>query len=269
MALVVQYLEVFKLIVEDGVGFALDVQCWVSKRFAAELQRYLFVVVAVDVAVPACPDEITHIEVALLGHHVCEQGVAGNVEGNAQEDVGASLVQLAAEFGFFAWVLRRRYVELEEGVAWHEGHLVEFGHVPGAHDDAAAVGVAFERLDDLLDLVDMASIRRGPASPLHAVNGAEVAVFARPFVPDGHIAFFEPVVVAGASQEPEQLLNDGSQVNFFCRDQREAFIQVKPHLVAKHALGARASAVGFGNAVLVHVLHEIFVLAADGTHKGI
>ena len=69
MALVVTHLEVFKLVVEDGVGFALDVKRGVGKRFTAELQRHLFVVVAVNVAVATGPDEVAHIEVALLGHH--------------------------------------------------------------------------------------------------------------------------------------------------------------------------------------------------------
>ncbi len=184
MALVVQHLEVFKLVVEDGIGFALDVQCWISKRFAAELQRHLFVVVAVDVAVATGPNEVAHIEVALLGHHVGEQGVAGDVEGDAQKDVCTSLVQLAAQFGFLAWILCRCHVKLKKRMAWHEGHLVELGHVPCAHDDAAAVGVVFQGVDDLLDLVDVAAVRGGPAAPLNAVNRPEVAVFAGPFIPN-------------------------------------------------------------------------------------
>ncbi len=268
MALVVQHLEVFKLVVEDGVGFALDVQRGVGKRFAAELERHLFVVVAVDVAVAARPDEVAHIEVALLGHHVGEQSVAGDVERHAQEDVSTALVQLAAELGFFAWISRRCHIELEERMARHECHLVELGHVPSAHDDAAAVGVVFERVDDLLNLVNVATIGCGPAAPLHAVYGAEVAVFAGPFVPDGDVAFFEPVVVTGAGQEPQQLLDDGAQVDLFGGDEWEAFVQVKAHLVAKHAFGAGARAVGLGNAVAVHMLHEIFVLTTGGAHKG-
>jgi hypothetical protein len=51
------------------------------------------------------------------------------------------------------------------------------------------------------------------------------------------------------------------------RDQREAFGQIKPHLVAKNALGARARAVCFSNTVGVDVLHKIFVLASDGAHE--
>ncbi len=268
MALVIQHLEVFKLVVEDGIGFALDVQRWVSKRFAAEMQRHLFVVVAVDVAVATRPDEVAHIQVALLGHHVGEQGIAGDVEGHAQEDVGAALVQLAAELGFFAWVLRGSHVKLEERMAGHQSHFVELGHVPSAHDDASAIGVAFEGVDDLLNLVNVAAVRGGPAAPLHAVHGAEVAIFACPLIPNGDVAFFQPIVIAGSSEEPQQLLNDRAQVNLLSGDQRKAFVQIKTHLITKNAFGASAGAVGFGNTVVVHVLHEVFVLAADGAHKG-
>ena len=268
MALVVQHLEVFKLVVEDGVGFALDVQCWVGEWFAAELQRHLLVVVAVNVAVPARPDEVAHIQVALLRHHMGEQGVASNVERHAQENIGTALVQLTAELGFFARVLRRRYIELKERMAGHECHLVELGHVPCAHDDAAAVGVGFEGVNDLLNLVNVAAIWCGPAAPLHAIHRTEVTIFAGPLVPNGDVAFFEPVVVARSRQEPQQLLDDGAQVNLFGGHQRKALVKVKAHLVAKHALGARACAVGFGNAVGIHVLHEVFVLTADRAHKG-
>jgi hypothetical protein len=46
-------------------------------------------------------------------------------------------------------------------------------------------------------------------------------------------------------------------------------VKIEAHLVAKHALRARARAVGLGHALADHVLHEIFVLAADGAHKGL
>jgi len=268
VALVVQHLEVFKLVVEDGRWFAFDVQSRVSEWFAAQLQRDLLVVVAVDVTVATRPNEVAHIQVALLGHHVGEQGIAGDVEGHTQEYVGTALVQLTAELGFFARVLCRRDIELEERVAGHERHLVEFGHVPSAHNHAAAVGVAFERVDDLLNLVNVAAVWCGPAAPLHAVDGAKIAVFAGPFVPNGDLAFFQPVVVAGPREEPQQFLNDGAKVYFFGGDQRKTFAQIKAHLVAKHALGARASAVRLSNAMLGYVLHQIFVLAANRAHKG-
>ena len=55
-------------------------------------------------------------ESGLLGHHVGEQRVAGDVERNAEEHVGAALVQLAGE-------LAVGDVELEESVARRQGHL--------------------------------------------------------------------------------------------------------------------------------------------------
>ena len=268
MALVVQHLKVFKLVVKDRSRFAFDLERGISKGRAAELQVHLFVVVAVNVAVATGPDEVAHIEIALLRHHVREPGVAGNVEGHTQKDVSTALVQLAAELGFFARVLCRCHVELKKRMAGHERHLVEFGHVPRAHNDAAAIGVALECVDDLLNLIDMAAIGLRPAAPLHTVDRTEVSIFAGPFVPNGDVTFFEPIVVARACEEPKQFLNDGAQMNLFGGHQWKAFIQIKAHLVAENAFGACARAVGFGNTMGVDVLHKIFVLAADGAHRG-
>ena len=53
-------------------------------------------------------------------------------------------------------------------------------------------------------------------------------------------------------------------MDFLGRDQREAFGQVEAHLVAEHAAGAGAGAVGLGGAMRVHMAHEVFVLGADG-----
>ena len=153
-------------------------------------------------------------------------------------------------------------------MAGHEGHFVQFGHVPRAHNDAAGIGVAFEGFDDLGHLVNVTTIWRGPAAPLHAIDGTEVAVFTRPFVPDGDVAFLEPIVVRGACQKPQELLDDGAQVNLFGGDQRKAFVQIKTHLIAKHAFGASAGTVGFVHAVRVDVLHEVFVLTADRAVQG-
>ena len=150
-------------------------------------------------------------------------------------------------------------------MAGHQGHLGEFGHVPCADNDAARVRVAFQGLNDLGDLVNVAAIRRGPAAPLHAIDRPQVTVLARPLVPNRDAALAQPVVVAGPGEKPQQLLNDGAQVHLLGGDQRKALVQVKPHLVAKHALGARARAVPFGHALRVHMAHEIFVLRTDRT----
>ena len=220
--------------------------------------RWLFFRFQKAVAVAASPDEVAHFQAALLGQHMGQQRVAGDVEGYAQEDVGAALVELAAELSF-------SHIELEEGVAGHEGHLVQLGHVPGADDDAAAVGIALELLDDFGNLVDMRAVGLGPAAPLHAIHRAQVAgLLVGPFVPDGAAALLQPLHIAVAAQKPQQLQDDGLQVHLLGGDQGEAFIEVEAHLVAEHTARSRARAVGFGRAVLEHMAHKGFVLAAHG-----
>lgn len=150
-------------------------------------------------------------------------------------------------------------------VAGHERHLVQLGHVPGADDDAAAVGIALELLDDFGNLVDMRAVGLGPAAPLHAIHRAQVAsLLVGPLVPDGAAAFLQPLHIAVAAQKPQQLQNDGFQVHLLGGDQGEAFIEVEAHLIAENAARARARAVGLGRAVLVHMAHKGFVLAAHG-----
>ena len=149
-------------------------------------------------------------------------------------------------------------------MARHERHLVQIGHIPGADDDAAAVRVGLELLDHFGDLVNVCAIGLGPAAPLHAVHGAQVAGFlVGPFVPDGAAALLQPFDVAVSAQEPQQFIDDGFEVHLFGGDQRKAFVQVKAHLVAKHTACAGASAVTFGHTMFKHMAHKVFVLRAD------
>ena len=89
-------LEVLVGVVEDRCWSALDVQHRVGVRRTFELRAHLLVVVVVDVAIAASPDEVAHPQVALLRQHVGQQCVAGDVEGHPEKDVGTALVQLAA-----------------------------------------------------------------------------------------------------------------------------------------------------------------------------
>ena len=218
--------------------------------------------VAVDVAVAAGPDEVADVQLALLRHHVRQQRVARDVEGHAEEDVGAALVELAAEPGA-ARRRRRRHVELEERVTGQQRHLRQVGDVPGADDDPARVGIGLELLDDVGDLVDVTAVGCRPGAPLDAVHRTEIAIRTRPLVPDRDVALLQPARVAVAAQEPEQLEDDRAQVHLLGRDQREAFAQVETHLVAEDALRSGARAVGLGDAVVADVAQEVLVLRAD------
>src|SRR5262245_1392703 len=97
MMLVADDPEVLEGVVEDRRGPTVQRQRRKRERVARELRLHLLAVVVVDVAVAARPDEVADLEVALLREHVREQGVARDVERNAEEDVRAALIQLAAE----------------------------------------------------------------------------------------------------------------------------------------------------------------------------
>src|SRR5256885_5443908 len=57
----------------------------------------LFLSIQVQVAVPAGPDELAGLEIALLREQVCEQRVAGDVERYPDKNVRAALVERSEE----------------------------------------------------------------------------------------------------------------------------------------------------------------------------
>ena len=123
------------------------------------------------------------------------------------------------------------------------------------------VGVGADRLDDLGDLVDVATVGRRPRPPLVAVDRPEVAVVVGPLVPDRDAALLQPAHVGVAAQEPQQLADDRAQVQPLGRDHREALGEVEAHLVAEHAAGARAGAVGLVDTGRHDVVEQVEVLA--------
>jgi hypothetical protein len=123
VGLVVLQLEILEHVIEEGSGPPLDAEARGREGLARELEPRLLRVVEVEVAVAARPDEVARVEPALLGHHVCQQRVTGDVEGDAEEDVGRALVELAGEAAFGD-------VELEEEVTGRERHPLQLAHVP-------------------------------------------------------------------------------------------------------------------------------------------
>ena len=198
--------------------------------------------VLIDVAVAARPDEVAGLEVALLRDHVREERVARDVEGNAQEHVAAALIELAGE-------LPVSYVELEEAVAGRERHLVYLRRVPRAHHQSARVGRLADALEQVRDLVDRAAVCCGPRAPLTAIDGAELAVLVGPLVPNGHVVVVQILDVGRPREEPEELVDDRSQMELLRRDEREPLRKVEAHLAAEERARARARAVGLVCAV--------------------
>src|SRR6267378_1775214 len=253
MMLVVHELEVLVLIRENARRAAADHKLRQLERRARELQVRLLEMIEVQVAVPAAPDELAGLEIALLREQVCEQRVAGDVERYPNENVRAALVELTGQ-------PPGGRVELEERVTGHEAHALELAHVPGADHDATRIGVGPEALDGLGDLVDGASVGCRPGTPLPAVDRAQLAVLIRPFVPDRDVVFAQPGDVGVATQEPQQLVDQRPQVDLPGGDQREAAAEIEAHLVRKHRQGAGAGPVTLAHALGPDPAHQLQVL---------
>lgn len=162
------------------------------------------------------------------------------------------MVELAAEPAVLG-------VELEEGVAGRESHLIELGGVPSGDDDAAARRVGAEEVDGLGDLVYGCAGGVGPATPLGAVDGAEVAVGVSPLVPDGDAILVEVADVGIAAKEPKELVDDGAPMELFGGDEGEGFAEVEAGLSAEKGEGAGSRSVSARGAVLEHEAEELVI----------
>ena len=152
-------------------------------------------------------------------------------------------------------------------MARRQRHFIQLANVPGGNDDAARVWIVFQLVHHGGDLVNMAAIRRWPCAPLLAVNLAQVAVLVCPFIPDGNVIFVQIRNVSIALQEPEQFMNDRAQMAALCRHQREAFLQVEAHLVAKNGERTGTGAVIFRRALIEHFFHQFKILFHGSSGK--
>src|SRR5260221_14633484 len=101
---------------------------------------------------------------------------------------------------------------------------------------------------------------RAPGAPLVAVPRAELAALVGPFVPDAHATLLQPLDVGVAAPEPEQLVEDGFEVQLLRREQRKALVEREAQLAAEHRERAGAGAVGLARAVLAHLGVQVALL---------
>ena len=162
---------------------------------AGELQAGLLEVVGVEVEIAEGVNKRARLEPADLRNHDCEERIGGDIEGHAEEEVCAALVELATEFAILD-------IELKQRMTWCEGHKVELGGVPCRNDEATAIGIFFDVFDDARDLIDGGAIRSAPVAPLGPIDAAEVALLIGPLVPDSDLIFPQVAGVCIALQEP-------------------------------------------------------------------
>src|SRR5690625_2100286 len=97
MSLVVAQVKILMAEVEQVADRRIEMHGRQSKGRACKLQIGLFEVIQVKVRITKGMHEDPQFQVADLGNHHGQQGIGGYVEGHAQEDVGAALVELAVK----------------------------------------------------------------------------------------------------------------------------------------------------------------------------
>ncbi len=230
MRIVTDEFEIFELevvnVFDGRVQFHLGQRSVIARKLLARLLE----MIVVEMQVAKCMDEIARHEINNLGHHHREQRVACDVERNAEKKIAAALVKLATQLAVLD-------IQLEEDVTRWQGHLVDLGRIPCAHYQPPALRIRFDLCDQIIDLVHSRAVCPAPIAPLCAINTTELAVFIGPFIPDRHAVLVEITSVGVAAQEPEQLINDGFDVQLFCGEQREprpVLAQIKPRLRAEN-----------------------------------
>ena len=214
--LVILEREVVVVEVKDRFDIRVDAHRGEWVWCSGQLKPNLLQMVEVDVRVARCMDKVAGLETCNLRHHHGQEGVGGDVERNAKETVGGTLVKLKGQATI-------GNIELEEHMARRKVHVGEVSDVPSVDDDTAGVGVVFYVVNGICYLVDESSIVVGPMAPLVAVDVSEVARgWVSPFVPDANSVFLQVAHVGVSVEEPKQFVDDGFEVNFFGGDDGEA-----------------------------------------------
>src|SRR5579871_3154597 len=213
--------------------------------------------IEIEVGVSERLDEFAGGQPGHLRHHHRQQRVGGDVERNAEKDVGRALIELTGEAAV-------SHVELEKAVAGRKRHPGNVGGIPGSNDQAPGIRITPYLLHDPVDLVERFAVSEWPGPPLFSVNGAEFAILVGPFVPDAYPVLAQPAHVGFASQEPQKFVDDRLDVQLLGREQREAGGKIEAHLVTEHGDGARARAVALLDACLENSGQKVVVL----THMG-
>ncbi len=152
-------------------------------RLAGQLQPGLFYMIIIQVHVSEGMYELTGLQSSDLRYHHGEERVRSNIKGHTQEHICAALVQLAGELAI-------GHIKLEQCMARAQAHARQVAYIPCVYDHPAAVGVCFQLVQYIFYLVVGFTVGARPGAPLVAVDGPQVAIGIRPFIPYPHAVVF-------------------------------------------------------------------------------
>src|SRR3989344_928892 len=212
-----------------------------------------------------------------------EKRVARDVEGHAEENIGASLIQLQTYFS----VLDVHLVEVVANREPHSlarlRHAVEILGIPSSHDRVVSVRIFAQFFDHPAELVYRSAIMCRPTSPELPVNVAQFPMLLRksgifcdlfyeglfgefgrsPFchffvvnlvrivVPNMDIVVDQVLYVGLAGKEPVEFVKHALPVDLFCGKQRQSLRKIEADLPTEHAVGLYAGS-------RVHLLLSVF-----------
>ena len=139
-------------------------------------------------------------------------------------------------------------------------HLLQLAHIPGRHQQSPRIWVPLYLFYQTTDLVHMSSVRRPPRAPLMSINGTQFAVGACPLVPNTHPMVMQILHIRVATQKPQQLVYNGTQMQFLRSQQRKTVVKMEPHLVSEHTDSARTRTILLRHAVVQHMLQQVKIL---------
>src|ERR1700730_9087349 len=164
-------------------------------------------------------------------------------------------------------------------MAGRERHCRQIGGVPSGDDQTAGKRIPLDFFHHRGNLVDDAPVRGLPRAPLLAIDGSEIAVLVRPFVPDADAMRLEIGDIGIAAQKPQKLVDDGFPVQLLGGDERKALAQGEPHLTPEKRAGSGPGAIGlifavaeyFGEKVEIGLHARTFyrLFAALGNSTGV
>lgn len=76
-------LEIIELEIENILDFPLYGQLWQFRRVASELQIRLFEMVEIQMGIAERVDKVPRLQPGHVSNHFSEQGIAGDIEGDA------------------------------------------------------------------------------------------------------------------------------------------------------------------------------------------
>ena len=160
------------------------------------------------------------------------------------------------------------HTKLKQTVTGRESHTIHLRHIPGADDVTTTPGIFLQPANEAIDLINAATVAIRPMAPLRTVHGPQFAVFISPFIPDSHAIFLQITHIGAAHEEPQQLVNDGAQMQFFRGETGEPFSQIKTNLTSENANGSRTGAILTGHAMRQHIIQQLEVLFHELSLEG-